>query len=169
MGLNMQVTAEMIFTRGGGFLPLDQRIADALMTYAQHAADAEGMPRQTWCRKYWRLKDYEAKDVLKGNASKTIYERILKMRGAHCGWFVGLAVTGAVIGQPLHEFFREQNERAAREAANALEHERQARAAYRRLASFAADPRDDRDGGETAGETRRRAGAVGAARPRRLD
>lgn len=158
----MTVTADMIITRGGTVLPLDQRIADALMNYACEAADAEGMARQTWCRKRWGLKDYEAKDVLKGNASKSIYERILKLRGPHGGWHVGLSVTGAVVGQPVHEFFKEQMRLAAREAQHAQEHERLAEAAYRRLATDPAPAREDRQAGAAAR-------AVGSAQARRLD
>lgn len=157
----MQVTAEMIFTRGGTILPLDQRISDALMIYAQQAADAEDIPRLTWCKRYWSLPVHTAKDVLKGNASKAVYEAILKAKGPHCGWPVALAVTGAVIGQPLHEFFRAQNERAAREAAVALEDERLAREAYRRLASDVAPPGEGRRTWPSAGE-------VGAEKAGRL-
>jgi hypothetical protein len=157
----MTVTAEMIFTRGGTFLPLDQRISDALMTYAQQAADAEGVPRLTWVKRFWKLADHTAKDVLKGNASKAVYEGILKANGPHCGWPVALAVTGAVIGQPLHEFLRAQNERAAREAAVALEDERLAREAYRRLEADASGHGEDR-------RTWARAREVGAEAPRRM-
>lgn len=157
----MTVTADMIITRGGTVLPLDQRRRDALMTYAQQAADAAGMPRQAWCRKVWKLKDYEAKDLLKGNASETVWERIMKMRGPHCGWAVALPVTAAVIGQDLHEFFRDQMRQAAREAEHALEHERIAEAAYRRLASDASATRTPGRAGQGARE-------VGAEAPRRV-
>lgn len=129
----MTVTGAMVLTRGGAVLALDQRISDALMNYAIQAAAAEEMAAQTWCRKRWKLADYEAKHVLRGNASKTVFERILKMRGPHCGWFVAIAVVGAVAGQELHEFLREQNTQAAKAAQEAHEHERLAAAAYRRL------------------------------------
>lgn len=157
----MTVTYEMVSTLRGTIFPLDQRIADALMNYACQAADAAGTPRQTWVRKTWKMADYEAKDILKGRASKTHYERILKLRGPHCGWHVGLVVTGAVVGQPIYEFFREMNESAAREAVEAQQHERQAREAYRRLASDSAATGEDR-------RTWRRAGAMGAEAPRRV-
>ena len=157
----MHVTVEMVSTLGGTNLPLDQRIADALMIYAQQAADAAGVPRQTWVRKTWKMADYEAKDLLKGRASKTHYERILKLKGQHCGWHVGIVVTGAVIGQPIFEFFREMNAQAVREAADALEHERNARAAYRALEADAALPGEDRRSWSRPGE-------VGAAKARRL-
>lgn len=151
----MTVTGAMILTQGGGVLPLDQRIADALMNYAILAAEQEGLPRKTWCRRYWKLKDYEAKEVLRGNASKALYERVLKARGPHCGWAVGIAVTGAVVGQELHEFFREQMREAALEAARAEEHERLAQTAYRRLAGNPPHHREDR-------KARAADGAVGA-------
>jgi len=151
----MTVTGTMVLTRGGTVLALDQRIADALMNYAAQAADAEGVPRQAWCRRVWRLADYDAKHVLKGNASKAIYERILKLPGEHCGWHVGLAVTAAVVGQPIHDFFHDQMRQAAKDAENARQHEQLARAAYRALEG---DP-------PAAGEDRRQgrgAGAVGS-------
>lgn len=157
----MTVTGAMILTQGGGILPLDQRISDALMNYAILAAEREEMPRKTWCRRYWNLKDYEAKDLLKGNASKAIYERILKARGPHCGWAVGIAVTGAVVGQELHEFFREQMRQAALEAERAEEHERLAQTAYRRLAGDTSNHRKDRAPRATAGD-------VGAQAPARV-
>ena len=140
----MTVTGTMVLTRGGTVLALDQRIADALMNYAAQAADAEGVPRQAWCRRVWKLADYDAKHVLKGNASKAIYERILKLRGEHCGWHVGLTVTAAVVGQPIHDFFQEQMRLAAREAEEARRDGELAEAAYRRMARPAADPGPDR-------------------------
>lgn len=157
----MTITAESLMTLGGTILALDQRIADALADYARQAAADEGLPAQTWCRKRWACSDYEAKNVLKGLASKATYERILKMRGSHRGWFVGLAVTGAVVGQPIHEFLREQTRLAAKAAEHAEEHERLAQAAYRRLADHAAHPRE-------SGRSWRRSGALGAEAPRRV-
>lgn len=164
----MDVTADMIFTRGGTVLPLDQRRRDALMTYAQLAADADGVPRQTWCRTVWKLKDYEAKDLLKGNASETVWERILKRRGPHCGWAIALPVLAAVIGQDVAQFFRDQMRQAAKEAQRALEHEQLSRAAYRRLATDPDTPRADRDGNAPAREARSFTRKVGAEAPRRV-
>ena len=157
----MTMTADMIITRQGTVLPLDQRRRDALMTYALQAADEAGMPRQTWCRKVWKLQDYEAKDLLKGNASEVVWERILKLKGEHCGWHVALPVLAAVIGAPVHAFFQDQMKQAAKAAAHAEEHERLAQAAYRRLEGPPADPREGRGQG-------RRAGAVGSEATRRL-
>jgi hypothetical protein len=165
----MTVTGTMIITRGGSILPLDQRRRDALMIYAQQAADMAGVPRQAWCRRVWKLKDYEAKDLLKGNASETVWERIMKMRGPHCGWAVALPVVAAVVGQDLHDFFRDQMRHAAREAEDALEDERLATAAWRRLAGDLDRPGDDRGGSTSARQTGRGAGAVGAEGTRRVD
>ncbi len=100
----MTATATMILTRSGTILPLDQRRRDALANYAEHEARAAGVPLQTWVRNTWGLKDYEAKDLIKGNASETVWERILKQRdNPHGGWAVALPVIGAVIGLDLDE------------------------------------------------------------------
>lgn len=147
----MTVTAEMIITRRGTVLPLDQRRRDALMNYAQQAADDAGVPRQSWARKTWDLRDYEAKDLLKGNSSEQVWERILKLRGPHCGYHVALPVMAAVIGHPVHEFFREQTRQAAREAERAEQHERLAATAYRTLAGGTAGAGLDRQARAAAG------------------
>lgn len=157
----MTVATMDIFTLRGTVLPLDQRRRDALMNYAQIAADAAGVPRQTWCRTVWKLQAYEAKDLLKGNASEIIWERILKLRGPHCGWAVALPVLAAVIGHDVSEFFREQMRQAAKEAERAQEDEQLVAAAYRALQSRPA----------AAGAARRSwapAGEVGAAKARRV-
>lgn len=110
----MELTAVMITTRGGTTFALDQRRRDALMTYAQQAADAAGTPRQTWCRKVWGLTDYEAKHLLKGDASEVVWERILKMRGSpHGGWRVALPVLGAVIGEDFEDHLQSERRRHA--------------------------------------------------------
>jgi lipopolysaccharide biosynthesis protein len=150
----MTMTADMIITRQGTVLPLDQRRRDALMTYAQGAADAAGMPRQTWCRKVWKLQDYEAKDLLRGNASEVVWERILKLKGEHCGWHVALPVLGAVIGTPVHAFFQDQMKQAAKAAEHAQRHEQLAAAAYRTLEGRSVDPREDWASRATAGTVR---------------
>jgi hypothetical protein len=158
----MHVTVEMVSTLGGTNFPLDQRIADALAHYAAQAADAAGMPRQTWVRRVWNMADYEAKDILRGNASKAHYERILKLKGEHRGWFVGLVVTGAVIGQPIHEFFREQTRLAAKEAEQAKHHEQLATAAWGRLAAA------HRDSRAVPAEDRTSTGTLRAQKARRV-
>lgn len=147
----MTVTADMIFTREGTILPLNQRRREALMSYAQLAADDAGIPRQTWVRRTWGLKDYEAKDLLKANASETVWERILMLRGPHCGWEVALPVLAAVIGLPVSDFFRDQMKQAAKAAERAQQHEQLAQAAYRTLADRSFDPRQDRGQGPGAG------------------
>lgn len=160
----MTVTGTMIITRGGSVLPLDQRRRDALMNYAQQAADAAGVPRQTWVRNVWKLKDYEAKDLLKGNASETVWERILKRRGQpHCGWSVALPIMAAVIGEEVSDFFRDQMRQAAKEAALAEEDDRLAAIAWRRLASDPAGAGLPREAAENAGP---RARALGASEAR---
>lgn len=119
----MTVAANMIITRGGAILPLDRRRRDALATYAELAAREAGQPLQKWVRETWRLKDYEAKDLIKGNASETIWERILKMRGPHCGWRVALPILGAVIGEDIAEHIASEKQKVAHERARFAEEE----------------------------------------------
>lgn len=117
----------MIITRGGASLPLDQRRRDALANYAEQCAEQEGIPKQTWVVRNWKLKDYEAKDLLKGNASEAIWERIIKAGGPHGGWRIVIPVMGAVVGMALEDFIQaerkaleneaQQREREARELA----------------------------------------------------
>lgn len=105
----MTVTADMIITRGGTVLPLDQRRRDALANFAEIEAAAAGVPPQRWVRQRWGLKDYEAKDLLKGNASEPVWERILKHENG--GWAVALPILGAVIGHGIEDFLQEQRKR----------------------------------------------------------
>ena len=65
----MTVTADMILTDFGAVLPLDRRRRDALAEYAKKAALAAGWSAERWARETWSLANYEAKDLLKGNAS----------------------------------------------------------------------------------------------------
>jgi hypothetical protein len=113
----MDLTADMIITRRGTILPLDQRRRDALANYAEAAAINAGKPVQTWVREAWKLKDYEAKDLIKGNASEVVWERILKLRGPHCGWAIAIPILGAVIGEDLSDYFASEKERVADERA----------------------------------------------------
>jgi hypothetical protein len=113
----MTVTAMALNSRRGTILPLDQRRRDALAEYAFHAALAAGVPLQTWVRTTWGLAVYEAKDLIRGNASEAVWERILKGRGPHCGWSVAIPVLGAVIGEDLAEHFASERERIADERA----------------------------------------------------
>lgn len=135
----------------GTNLPLDSRRRDALATYARFAAEDAGIAPQAWVRKTWGFEAYEAKALLRGDASEAMWERILKAKGAHGGWAVALPVMGAVIGLPVHEFFREQTRRAALEARRAEEHERLVAVAYRALARGPADPGSDRQAGAPLG------------------
>jgi hypothetical protein len=107
----MTVTATMIISLGGTNLPLDQRRRDALAHYAQIEAAAAGMPPQRWVRQTWDFKDYEAKDLLKGNASEPMWERILKHKNG--GWGVALPILGAVIGVGIEDFLLDQRKRHA--------------------------------------------------------
>jgi hypothetical protein len=117
--------------------------------------------------KEWGLSAEEARSVCEGSASQATLDKV--WRHPSGGWSVLLPVMGAVIGQPIHQFFRAQNERAAKEATVALEHERLARAAYRRLAGSSDDPGDSGDRSAPTRQAGNGAGAMGAAQARRLD
>lgn len=129
----MQVTADMIISRGGTSLPLDQRRKDALAVWAKAAAEqADARSAQGWLSKSFGLKDYEAKDVLRGNSSEPIWERMVKHKNG--GWPLVLGVMGAVIGHGLDDFIAAEQGRMARER-------EQYAAQERRLASMAGDMR----------------------------
>lgn len=113
----MTLAADMIITRRGAILPLDQRRRDALANYAEIAAADAGQPLQTWVRITWGLKEYEAKDLIRGNASETVWERILKRRGPHCGWAVAIPILGAVIGHDIADHFANEKAQVADERA----------------------------------------------------
>lgn len=155
----MTVTAMEILRSGGEkhpILPLDVEWDTGLKLYCERRWP---VGRRKAVEKEWDLSVDDARAVVEGKASKRIISKIWKHRRG--GWAVAIPVMGAVIGQPIHEFFREQNERAAREAAHALEHERLARAAYRALATGAAGPGQDRRSWARTGE-------VGAEEARRV-
>jgi hypothetical protein len=129
----MTVTANMILTFGGSNLPLDQRRKDALAHYARMAAKrADARSAQGWVERTWDLKPYEAKDLLKGNSSEAIWERIVKHKNG--GWPVVLPVIGAVIGHDFDQFLDNLHRRKA------LERE-QIAAEERRAAAMASDMR----------------------------
>lgn len=109
--------------------------------------------------KEWELTSDEARSVCEGSASQATLDKI--WRHPRGGWTVLLPVMGAVIGQPIHEFFREQMRQAAKDAERAQHHEHLAQAAYRRLARNPSDPGSDR--GQGSG-TR----TMGAEAPRRV-
>lgn len=109
----MQLTATMIMTRRGTILALDQRRRDALADYAKQAADAAGMAPQAWVRKTFGFTDYEAKHLLKGDASEPMWERILKHPNG--GWAVAIPIMGSVVGQSLEDYIKKQAEAARRE------------------------------------------------------
>ena len=129
----MTMTADGIMTLDGQMLPFSRDLREALAIYARrrwpvntsgHAAKTWGIPKST------------AVNLLKGHASDATVTRIIRAGG----WELALPVIGAVIGQPVHSFFREQMRQAAHEAEKAQHHERLAQAAYGRLAGPAADP-----------------------------
>lgn len=150
----MSITANAIMDLDGQLLPFSRDLREALAIYARrtwpvntsgHAAKAWGIPKTT------------AANLLKGSASDATITRIIRAGG----WGLALPVIGAVIGEPVHEFFREQMRHAAKEAERAQHHEHLAREAYRRLALDAAAARPDRRAG-------RGAGALGASEAGRL-
>ena len=71
----MTVTAMDISSLRGTNFPLDSRRRDALATYARLSAEDAGIAPQAWVRKAWDFKDYEAKELLRGNASEAMWER----------------------------------------------------------------------------------------------
>lgn len=162
----MTVTVMEILGSGGEkhpILPLDLEWDTALAVYCERRWP---VGRRKAVEKEWGLSVDDARAVVEGKASKRIISMIWKHKRG--GWAVALPVMGAVIGQPIDAFFRQQNLNAAREASRALEHERAARAAYRRLASHSDNDRDDRDGAPPARETRSFTRTVGAPKARRV-
>lgn len=105
----MTVSAMDISSLRGTNLPLDSRRRDALATYAKFAADDAGVAPQAWVRKTWGFADYEAKALLKGDASEAMWERILKHKNG--GWNVAIPVLGAVVGLGLDDFLAAQRRR----------------------------------------------------------
>jgi hypothetical protein len=151
----MTLTADTIMDLDGQLLPFSRDLREALAIYARrtwpvntsgHAAKAWGIPKTT------------AANLLKGHASDATVTKIIRAGG----WALALPVIGAVIGEPVHSFFREQMKQAAIQAERAKQHEELAQAAYRRLAGGPADPSEDRGarrGSRTLGaETARRVG-----------
>ncbi|MCR5875139.1 hypothetical protein LRS10_13655 [Phenylobacterium sp. J426] len=133
----MTYEAAQIMSRRGAEFELDRRRRDALATYAEIAAAEAGKPAQTWVRETWGFKVYEAKHLLAGNASETMWERILKQRGPHGGWRVALPILGAVIGEDIADHFQREKAEVAHERA-------QFAAREARLAALEAHARDRR-------------------------
>lgn len=152
----MTMTADGIMSLEGQLLPFSRDLREALAIYARrtwplntsvHAAKAWGIPKTT------------AKNLLKGSASDATVTKIIRAGG----WALALPVIGAVIGEPIHTFLREQTRQAAKEAENARRHEELATAAYRRLVAPADHPRAAGDAAETTRQARRGAGGMGDA------
>lgn len=137
-------------------LPLDVELDTAFALYCEKRWP---IGRRKAIEKEWDLSVDEARAVVEAKASKRIISKILKHpRG---GWAVVLPVLGAVIGEPIDAFFRDQMKQAAREARQAHEHEQLAQAAYRRLESGPAASGEDRRSWPAPGE-------MGAEAARRL-
>lgn len=113
----MQLTAQMILTDFGTKLALDQRRRDALAAFARgaHLRTQTRWGAQAWVEHQWDLTDYEAKHLLKGNASEAVWERIVKHPNG--GWSVVIPIMGAVIGMSLESYIEQQAEEARRERA----------------------------------------------------
>lgn len=139
----MTMTADGIMSLDGQNLPFSRDLREALAIYARrtwpvntsgHAAKAWGLPKST------------AANLLKGHASDATVTKIIRAGG----WELALPVIGAVIGEPVHVFFREQTIKAAKAAEHAQRHERLAQAAWTRLEGHPAVPREDRREGRGA-------------------
>jgi hypothetical protein len=140
----MTITGQMILTDFGAKLALDQRRRDALAAFARasHQRTQTRFGAQAWVEQQWGLNDYEAKHLLKGNASEAVWERIVKHPNG--GWAVVIPIMGAVIGQSLETYIEQQAKEAALERAQWEERERRlsalsARVAERRSFRRAAD------------------------------
>lgn len=155
----MTVTCMEILGSGGEkhpILPLDVEWDTGLALYCERRWP---VGRRKAVEAEWGLSVDDARSVVEGKASKRIISKIWKHpRG---GWSVAIPVMGAVIGQPIEAFFRDQMKRAAREAERAHEHQELAAAAYRRLEGGPPAPGEDRRSWKASG-------AVGAENARRL-
>jgi hypothetical protein len=150
----MSQTADGIMSLDGQMLPFSRDLREALAIYARrtwplntsvHAAKAWGIPKST------------AANLLKGHASDATVTKIIRAGG----WALALPVIGAVIGEPVHAFFREQMRQAAKDAERAQLHEHLARAAYGRLVAGPDVDGSDRDGPAATRQAGRGAGEVG--------
>jgi hypothetical protein len=129
----MTFTAEEMLSDFGSVLPLQRGRKDALALYARRSAKlANARSAQRWVEDTWGLRDYEAKELLKGNASEAVWERIVKHKNG--GWGVVLPIIGAVIGHGIDEYAAEKHRRKVRER-------EQIEAEERQLAAVAGDMR----------------------------
>ncbi len=160
----MDVTAEMILTNLGTSLPLDRRRKDALATWARKAC-GDGKSKPTWLMARFELKEYEAKDLLKGNASEAVWERIVKHPNG--GWKVVIPVMGAVIGLSLDDFIASEIEelRHERTELEALERSAQGRLARLRRSGSVGGSRTvlgDQEDRDAAASSRQRDRGLGS-------
>lgn len=151
----MALTVNEIMTLDGQLLPFSRDLREALGVYARRTWP---LNTSTHAAKAWGISKTTAANVLKGHASDATVTAIIRSGG----WALALPVIGAVIGEPVHEFFREQMRQAAKDAERAQHHEHLATAAYGRLESHAAAAGEDR-------RSWRGSGALGAEKARRVD
>lgn len=155
----MTVTAMSILRSDGEKRPTLELDVEWETGLAIYCRDRWPTGRRKAIEREWGLSVDDARSVVEGKASKRIISKIWKHpRG---GWSVALPVMGAVIGQPIDAFFRNQMQQAAKAAEHARHHEELAQAAYRRLEARPPSPGEDRGPG-------RGSGAVGAEKARRL-
>lgn len=120
---------EIIGRDGENFptLPLDMEMDTALAIYCERRWP---LGRRKAIEREWDLSSDEARSVVEGKASKRTISKIWKHKRGR--WRVALPLLGAVIGCSIHDHFRNEIREAAREQERAEEHERLARAAWRR-------------------------------------
>lgn len=88
-----------------------------------------------------------AREAVAGRVSLTSLDQMFKAGG----FAVALPILAEVIGLSVAAYLRQQTETAAKAAADALEHQALAQAAYARLEGRSFDPGVDREAGATAG------------------
>lgn len=152
----MQLTAGNLMTLDGQLLPFARDLREALAVYARRR-----WPTNTSgnAAKAWGISKQTAVNLLKGHASDATLTRVFRAGG----WELVLPVIGAVIGHPVTDFFRNQTREAAKEHAQAEQHERDASQAYRLLGRALVV--DRRPAGASPASTREAGDGDRAARP----
>lgn len=140
-------------------LKLDKGFKDALRDYCK-----QRWPHHTakYAARAFDLTVDQGRAVANGTPSITTIEKALKKGGP----VVAVPVLEEVLGVNLAGLFRLGLISAAEGACDAVDHEQRARAAYRRLADPADQPRDGGDDPTPAGQARRSFGALGAPEAR---
>lgn len=108
-------------------LSMSRATRDALATYCQQRWPTG---RRKAIEREWGLTGDQARSVLEATASASTIDRIWKHERG--GWAVILPVLGAVVGQPVSDFFREEIRKAAREQQQLEHHATLADAAWSR-------------------------------------